>query len=210
MTKGLEPSINTAKAGNRKTLDLNKLITQGNRLLAAGKDTQAKDLIERALKQHGFEDATLHFQCGLANMNLGYLLYAQNMFERAIAFNASSIEGPNSQIDLLAYTQLGYTFKLQEQSDQAIESFLRALELKGTPDVANEIGKLYLKKGDFNLALEYCSYAIEMATEDILNISPERLADLYCDRVQIYEQLHMLEHARSDQRKILEADPNFI
>ena len=61
MTKGLEPSINTAKAGNRKTLDLNKLITQGNRLLAAGKDTQAKDLIERALKQHGFEDATLHF-----------------------------------------------------------------------------------------------------------------------------------------------------
>ena len=117
MTKGLEPSINTAKAGNRKTLDLNKLITQGNRLLAAGKDTQAKDLIERALKQHGFEDATLHFQCGLANMNLGYLLYAQNMFERAIAFNASSIEGPNSQIDLLAYTQLGYTFKLQEQSD---------------------------------------------------------------------------------------------
>lgn len=55
--------------------------------------------------------------------------------------------------------------------------------MKGTPDVANEIGKLYLKKGDFNLALEYCSYAIEMATEDILNISPERLADLYCDRV---------------------------
>ena len=58
--------------------------------------------------------------------------------------------------------------------------------------------------------MEYCSYAIEMATDSILYVKPELLAKFYCDRVKIYEKLNMFEHARNDQKKILEADPGFI
>lgn len=99
---------------------------------------------------------------------------------------------------------------MQEQDEASIQAFVRALELNSTPEIANEVSKLYLRQGNPTLALEYASYAIDMAATDVLSIQPESLADLYSDRVKIYEQLRMFEHARSDQRKILEADPNFI
>jgi len=44
----------------------------------------------------------------------------------------------------------------------------------------------------------------------VLSATPEFIADLYLQRVKVFESLNMLEHARSDQKKILEADPNFI
>ena len=98
----------------------------------------------------------------------------------------------------MAATQLGHTYKLQEQNDQAIESYLRALELQSSPEIANEVGNLYVKKGNWTLALEYCSYAIDMSSENVLSIDPELLAKFYSDRVKIYEKLNMFEHARND------------
>ena len=45
---------------------------------------------------------------------------------------------------------------------------------------------------------------------DVLNVSPEELSDIYLHRVKVYEQMNLLEHAKADYRKILEADPGFI
>ena len=60
------------------------------------------------------------------------------------------------------------------------------------------------------MALEYIGFALELATEDVLRAKPEIIADLYLQRVKVFESLNMHEHARGDQKKILEADPNFV
>ena len=76
--------------------------------------------------------------------------------------------------------------------------------------MAGNLGKLYYLQGNNTLALEYLGFAIELATEDVLRAKPEVIADLYLQRVKVFESLNMMEHARGDQKKILEADPNFI
>ena len=55
------------------------------------------------------------------------------------------------------------------------------------PLVAAEVGKLYAKKGELTQALDFFSYALDMATADVLNISPEDLSEIYLQRVKIYE-----------------------
>ena len=95
--------------------------------------------------------------------------------------------------------------------DQAIDSYTKALELDPhSAELAGLLGKLYYVQGNNTLALEYLGFAIELATEDVLKAKPEFIADLYLQRVKVYESLNMMEHARADQKKILEADPNFI
>lgn len=93
-------------------MDLKKMITNGNRLLAAGKNQQAKELLERVLKSSDSQEPIIHFQCGLANLNLGYLIYAQNMFEKALVLNRGSYEGADPKLELMISTQLGYTYKM--------------------------------------------------------------------------------------------------
>ena len=48
------------------------------------------------------------------------------------------------------------------------------------------------------MALEFIGWALELATEDVLRAQPEFIADLYLQRVKVYESLNMMEHARSD------------
>ena len=111
------------------------------------------------------------------------------MFQKALVLNSTSMEGPDPRLEHLISKQLGFTYKLQDNVELAIESFIRALELESTPEIANEVGKLYLRLQDLTLALEYCSYAIEMSAEDVLRVEPEDLARYYSDRVKIYELL---------------------
>ena len=47
----------------------------------------AKNMIEKGLRMHAHDDPTLHFQCGIANFNLGYLLQAEQLFQKAIALH---------------------------------------------------------------------------------------------------------------------------
>ena len=77
-------------------------------------------------------------------------------------------------------------------------------------EIAGLLGKLHYMQGNNSMALEYIGYALEVALEDVLRAKPEFIADLYLQRVKVYESLNMHEHARADQKKILEADPNFI
>jgi len=95
--------------------------------------------------------------------------------------------------------------------DAAIVSYTKALELDPhSAELAGLLGKLYYVQGNNTLALEFLGFAIELATEDVLAAQPEFIADLYLQRVKVFESLNMQEHARADQKKILEADPNFI
>ena len=123
------------------------------------------------------------------------------MFEKCAAF---------PEYEPMATRQLGYTYVRQDEPEKAIAAFRRSLELDTVPLVAAEVGKLYAKKGELTQALDFFSYALDMATADVLNISPEDLSEIYLQRVKIYEQMNLLEHARADYKKILEADPGFI
>ena len=54
--------------------DVKRLQLQAKKFIDGGKYQQVKQMIEKALRDHGHTDAILHFQCGVANVNLGYLL----------------------------------------------------------------------------------------------------------------------------------------
>ena len=158
--------------------------------------------MEKAIKFHGNEvPAGLLYVCGEANLNLGYLIIAQTMFERCAAY---------PDFEPMATRQLGYTYVRQDEPEKAIQAFRRSLELDTEPLVAAEVGKLYAKKGELTQALDFFTYALDMATADVLNTAPEELSDIYLHRVKVYEQMNLLEHAKSDYKKILEADPSFI
>ena len=159
-------------------------------------------MMEKAIKFHGTEsNPSLLFICGEANLNLGYLIIAQNMFEKCALF---------PEYEPVARRQLGYTYTRQDEPEKAIQAFRRSLELDTTPLVAAEVGKLYAKKGELTQALDFFTYALDMATADALNVRPEELSDIYLHRVKVYEQMNLLEHAKADYKKILEADPSFI
>ena len=43
--------------------------------------------------------------------------------------------------------------------------------------MAAEVGKLYSKKGELTQALDFFTYALDMATADVLNITPAELSE---------------------------------
>ena len=99
----------------------------------------------------------------------------------------------------LAYTQMGHCQRKQDKIPKAIESYTKAIELDPhSADLAGLLGKLYYIQGNNTLALEFLGWALELATEDVLRAQPEFIADLYLQRVKVYESLNMLEHARAD------------
>ena len=86
-----------------------------------------------------------------------------------------------------AHKFLGYVYKQQDQGDAAIESFKRALELQSTPVLAFEIATLNLRKCLLPEALEFYTYAIDMAIADSLSTKPEVLSHYFFNRMHCYE-----------------------
>ena len=165
-------------------------------------------MLERAIREYQHEDPVLFFLCGMANYSLGYLLNAEQLIEKAISFN--KLQECDLKLDQLAHTQLGHVLAQQEKTTAAIEAYSRALELDTQLlPVAVQIGKLYFQEGNNTLALEYFDYALEVANADLMSVRPETLADIYLQKVKVFESLGMLEHARQEQKKVLNADPTF-
>jgi hypothetical protein len=42
---------------------------------------------------------------------------------------------------------------------------------------------------------------------DVIRVEPQTLSLIYMQKVKCYEALNLFEHAKADNRKILEADP---
>ena len=104
-----------------------------------------------------------------------------------------------AKLSFLAYKEMADCQRKQEKLNPAIESYTKALELDPhSAELAGLLGKLYYLQGNTTLALEYLGWAIHLASEDVLTAAPEFLADLYLQRVKVFESLNMMEHARAD------------
>lgn len=62
----------------------------------------------------------------------------------------------------------------------------------------------------YDKALIYFGLAIEYASSDVLTIKETKLAEYYMHRSSVFEALGMLEHAKLDLQKIMDADPTFV
>lgn len=137
------------------------------------------------------------------------------MFQKCINLNAAMPPNPEDlepkKLPLLAYTEMGHAQRKQDKLLQAIDSYTKVLEIDpSSAEIAGLLGKLYYIQGNNSMALEFLGFALEVATEDVMKSKAEFIADLYLQRVKVYESLNMHEHARADQKKILEVDPNFV
>ena len=65
---------------------ITKVEAQAKRLVKTGDLQMAKDLVEATLKKFEFEEPCLFFVCGEANLKLGYLMIAEQMFTKCLAY----------------------------------------------------------------------------------------------------------------------------
>lgn len=111
------PSNKSGKVKQSLLSDVQRLQVQAKKFIDANKFEQTKTLLEKALRLHGHDDAVIHFQCGIANVNLGYMLAAEQMFDKCIKLNTRPFMPVNmgefpeedpDKLTLLAYTQIAH------------------------------------------------------------------------------------------------------
>ena len=78
----LSPKASTGmgSVGSRKYTMSKKIQTQALRLLRNGQTKMCKDLVEKSLKENGYEEPALLLLCAQSNFELGYALRAEQMY----------------------------------------------------------------------------------------------------------------------------------
>lgn len=75
--------------------------------------------------------------------------------------------------------------------------------------VAFELGQIYGKQCQYEKALTFLGLAIELASGQIPAVESKVVAEYFMHRASVFEALGMLDHARLDLQRILDADPLF-
>ena len=60
--------------------------TNAIKLIKAGQHEQAKELLEKTLRNYQFNEPILFMLCGEVNLTLGYLIISEQMFIKCLAF----------------------------------------------------------------------------------------------------------------------------
>lgn len=112
-------------------------IAMCQKLIDGGKFEQCKKETERALKAKAYgeipQDARLFVFCGIANLKTGYLIIAEQMLQKALAFPEVKAE---------AQAALAKVYKEQGQFTQAVDMYDQTLAADPTHEVAFELGQL--------------------------------------------------------------------
>ena len=135
-----------------------RLITQAKEWIQTGKNQQAKQELEMVLRSATSklsQDPEVMILCGKANMNLGYLIIAEQMFTKAHyhpGFEARSLR----LLGELAHSKKDYA--------KALHFWQQSLTIETTWDLAYQTG-LLLKDHmcDTSMALEHFSLAVDLA-----------------------------------------------
>ena len=168
---------------------------------------------EKALKSYDYGqipvDGTIYLLCAKANLELGYLIIAENLLGRCFQYK------DDFDLNLQARNLLGRSYREQGQYDKACEEYEKVIKNDDAStelihSVAFDLGQIYAQQQIYDKALIYFGIAIEYASSDVLSIKETKLAEYYMHRSSVFEALGMLEHAKLDIQKILDADPSFV
>jgi Flp pilus assembly protein TadD len=146
-----------------RAVRVQRLVSEGARLLAARRPGEAVELLTEAWE--------LDRQNAAAAINLGGAYILQGKHERAIPAleEAARLEPGNSMIWVnLAAAYLGkLPFATQERQDRAIAAFERAVALNPhTPHVYYNLGLIYLERDDPRRAADYFRAALDADPTD--------------------------------------------
>lgn len=186
---------------------LKHFLQAAKKRLDSGHFTECKQATEQAIKNKLYgeipQDARLFLYCGIANLKLGYLIIAEQMFEKCLVH-------PELISDAKRWMALLY--KEQGHFQRACEMYKQSLAGAQKPDhaISFELAQLYALQSQYDQALKYFTTCIELAKDDLLNLEPTRLAEYYMHRASVYEAIGLYDHSKMDLHRILEADPNFI
>ena len=145
------------KTGQKQTAG-QKLVAKAKEWIQTGKNQQAKQELESVLRSTDnklSQDPEVMILCGQANMNLGYLIIAEQLFTKAHyhpGFEARSLR----LLGELAHSKKDYP--------KALHFWQQSLTIETTWDLAYQTG-LLLKDHmcDTSMALEHFSLAIDLA-----------------------------------------------
>jgi tetratricopeptide (TPR) repeat protein len=106
--------------------------------------------------------------------------------------------------DAEMHYHLAIAYKEMELFDYAITEFeMAAEEVSIRFDCSVMLGTCYMKRGDYNKAIEYFK-----AASEITDLSPEKLAHLHFSLALAYEAMGMVSEALDTFRLVLEMDPS--
>jgi tetratricopeptide (TPR) repeat protein len=118
---------------------------------------------------------------------------AQSLLEEAHAKDSKNIEIVN---------KLAYIYVKNNQKDDALELYLKSLELNDQDDlIHNAIASLYKSMGDFESAKEHYERALEIDDE---------YAITYFNYANLYLEMQDLDKAKELYEKTLELDPDLV
>jgi tetratricopeptide (TPR) repeat protein len=151
----------------------------------------------------------IYLFCGQANLELGYLIIAENVLKRCFQYPE------DTALQLQAHNLLGKCYREQGHFDKACQCYEQVIRNDEADTglihtVSFDLGQIYAQQQVYDKALIYFGMAIEYASSDVLSIQETKLAEYYMHRSSVFEALGMLEHSKLDLQKILDADPTFV
>ena len=121
------------------------------------------------------DQETEYYRKGIRAIGLGLYDEALDAFQQVLRLNPQSAE---------AYCELGAAYRLKEKTDEALEAYLRALELPASPRIHGVahlcLTRLYHSQGQFENAEKHGQHAVAMLPKNAESFF--RLADTYVQR----------------------------
>ena len=121
------------KIGTHAFSLIKKVESQSKRLIKHGDFQLAKELIENTLTKHDFKEPALFYLCGEANLALGYLIIAEQMFSKCISFLGYEAKSLN---------QIAAIAEVQGDTEKAVKLYIESLEHQNDWKVAYQVGLL--------------------------------------------------------------------
>ncbi len=144
---------------NPTLVEFKRLLWEGRRLQSAGKEGEARDLLEQAIKLA--EEAGLG---GEANIARASILEMESKYDEANTAVDAALADPGFALTGEAWHLRGSIHESQEEHDAAIECYRKATETPGYDTPGNSwfnMGSAYGEKEEFDKAIECYQKAVD-------------------------------------------------
>lgn len=164
-------------------------INQVTNYLEANKVSEAKELLEKAVKVNPRQHHLL-FLFGITLRKLGNNSEAIQSFEKSLAINSNQEA---------VWGELGQSFVLNRMYDKAVEAFKKSLSIKPNYQSSANLGDVYLVLGKFAEAINFYNAALKFTNQDFM---------VYRGLGEAYYKLNDLQNAFDNFLASLRLNPN--